>query len=88
MARKKVIRRVHDNKWQADRAKKDQDNERLLRTTKSVTFRLNIENDADIIEFFDGLQNKIDFFREIIRREIKELEKKQAQQQQKKTGQQ
>ncbi len=70
MARKKIIRRVHANKWQADKAKRENDNERLLRTTKSLTFRLNIKQDADILEFFANLENKTDFFRELIRKEI------------------
>ncbi|MCK9235185.1 MAG: hypothetical protein M0P09_02575 [Acholeplasmataceae bacterium] len=75
MARKKVIRRKHANKWQADRARREQNNQRLLRTHKSVTFRLHIENDADILAFFEQLPNKVDFMRELIRKEIEASKK-------------
>lgn len=72
------MRRKYANKWEADRAKREQINAYNAKERKAITFRFNIKSDSDIIAFIERLPNKIDFMRTIIREAIAKEKQKDS----------
>lgn len=51
--------------------KKEYRNEWAKKNVKQVSFKFNKKTDAEIIEFLSKLDNRTDFLRKIVKKEIK-----------------
>ena len=58
----------------ASKAQSRATNKYNKKTYKQYAFRLNLENDADVIRVLDAQENKADFIRQLIRKECSKMQ--------------